>query len=321
MTPKISVAPMMNWTDRHCRKFHGLINKTAPLYTEMITTGAILHGNAKNYLYDDHLQNNIILQLGGCNPEDLYRSAVIAKEFGYKKINLNCGCPSPRVKRGSFGACLMKEPQLVADCISAMRQTQLPISVKCRIGVDDLDQYSSLQYFTKTVADAGICELIVHARKAWLQGLSPKQNREVPPLQYAKVYQLQVDFPQLPIIINGGITSVDQVREHLIKVPQVMLGRSAYSNPMLLADVGVRLQMSVNLDRIAIFKLYSDYAVEQMASGTVQNLHQIMRHCYGLFNGAKGSKRFRRTLAQGAYKINRCFDAQILLKNVLQCLQ
>ena len=321
MFNSLSVAPMMNWTDKHCRRFHSIINKTALLYTEMVTTGAILYGSPKKHLFDEYLSSNIILQLGGSEPEHLYKSAIIAKQYGYSNINLNCGCPSPRVQKGSFGACLMLEPTLVAECLNAIQQSGVNTSVKCRIGVDDNDSYDFLANFVTEVTKQGINEVIIHARKALLQGLSPKQNREIPELKYDFVYKIKQQFPKLNIVINGGINTIESITEHLQKVDQVMIGRAAYSNPMLLAEVGESLKMPVEKNRIEIFKLFMNYAIAELEAKNVYNLHQITRHIYGLFNNQTGSKRFRRLLAEGAYKIDNAKAAEVFLNKILQCIK
>ena len=235
---RFSVAPMLDWTDRHCRYFHRLLSKHALLYTEMVTTGALIHGDKHRFLQFNASENPVAFQLGGSNPKDLAVCAKMVEEYGYDEINLNVGCPSDRVQNGSFGACLMAEPALVAECIAAMSQVvSIPVTVKSRIGIDDKDSYEELVQFIGTIADTGCKTFIVHARKAWLKGLSPKQNREVPPLDYERVYQLKRDFPGLEIIINGGITTLEQAALMLDQVDGVMVGREAYQNPYILAGV------------------------------------------------------------------------------------
>ncbi|HTJ93231.1 MAG TPA: tRNA dihydrouridine(20/20a) synthase DusA, partial [Pararobbsia sp.] len=238
---RVSVAPMMDWTDRHCRYFHRLISRHTWLYTEMVTTGALLHGDVPRHLTFNEHEHPVALQLGGSEPADLAKCATLGEQWGYDEINLNCGCPSERVQRGAFGACLMAEPQLVADCVKAMRDVvSIPVTVKHRIGIDDVSEYSFVRDFVGTIADAGCEVFIVHARNAILKGLSPKENREIPPLKYEYAYQLKRDFPSLDISINGGIQSLDEVEQHLEHVDGVMLGREAYHNPYLLAGVDAR---------------------------------------------------------------------------------
>src|SRR5664279_2953292 len=235
---RFAIAPMMEWTDRHCRFFHRLLTRRALIYTEMLTTGAVLRGDRARLLGFDAFEHPVALQLGGSDPAALGQSARIGEEFGYDEINLNVGCPSDRVQEGRFGACLMIEPALVADCVAAMRAAvAVPVTVKCRIGVDDQDDYEGLHHFAETLAGAGLQVLIVHARKAWLHGLSPKENREVPPLNYPRVYQLKREFPQLTIVVNGGIVTVDAAKSHLPQVDGVMLGRAAYHDPYVLARI------------------------------------------------------------------------------------
>ncbi len=234
---RLSVAPMMDWTDRHCRYFHRLLSKNTLLYTEMVTTGALLHGDVPRHLDFDEQEHPVALQLGGSDPLDLAHAARLGQQWGYDEINLNCGCPSERVQRGAFGACLMAEPQLVADCVKAMVDVvDVPVTVKHRIGIDKGESYSFVRDFVGTVAQAGCDVFIVHARNAWLKGLSPKENREVPPLRYDLAYQLKQDFPHLVIVINGGITTSEQVREHVAHVDGAMLGREAYHNPYWLSE-------------------------------------------------------------------------------------
>ncbi|WFP52068.1 tRNA dihydrouridine(20/20a) synthase DusA [Methylomonas sp. EFPC3] len=239
---RFSVAPMLDWTDRHCRYFHRLLSRHALLYSEMVTTGAILQGNAERHLQRDAAEHPVALQLGGSNPRELAQCARIGAGYGYAEINLNVGCPSDRVQNGRFGACLMAEPQLVADCVAAMRDAvSIPVTVKSRIGIDDRDSYTELVDFIATVARAGCKTFIVHARKAWLSGLSPKENREIPPLRYGVVFQLKQDFPELEIVINGGINTLDTAEALLSQVDGVMLGREVYHNPFLLVQVDARI--------------------------------------------------------------------------------
>ncbi len=300
---RFSVAPMMDWTDRHCRYFHRLLTKQTLLYTEMVTTGAILHGDAKRFLAFDNAEHPLALQLGGSDPSDLAKCARLAEEKGYDEVNLNCGCPSDRVQNGAFGACLMLEPDLVADLVKAMLDaTSLDVTVKCRIGVDDQDDYAGLQNFTEQLSNAGCKTLIVHARKAWLKGLSPKQNREVPPLDYERVYALKRDFPDLEIILNGGIESLADTKHHLNNLDGVMMGRAAYQNPWLLADVDKAIfasQAAVD-SRLDVIEQLTPYIENELSSGV--RLASICRHILGLFQGMPGAKRFRRILSEQAHK-------------------
>src|SRR5437870_9680734 len=239
---KFAIAPMMEWTDRHCRFFHRLLTRRALIYTEMITTGAVLHGPRARLLAHDPAEHPVVLQLGGCDPRQLAECARIAEAFGYDEVNLNIGCPSDRVQEGRFGACLMAEPALVGDCVAAMTAAvKLPVTVKCRIGIDDQDPEEALEALTCAVERAGVDALIVHARKAWLEGLSPRENRDVPPLDYGRVYRLKVAHPRLPIVLNGGIASVEQAAEHLKHLDGVMMGRAAYQEPWRLLAVDPQL--------------------------------------------------------------------------------
>ena len=298
---RFSVAPMLDWTDAHCRYFHRQLSRHALLYTEMVTTGAILHGNRDRHLSFNPEEHPLVLQLGGSQPADLAECAKIAADYGYDEINLNVGCPSDRVQNGRFGACLMAEPQLVADCVVAMRAAvALPITVKSRIGIDDRDSYEELHHFIESVAAAGCDTFIVHARKAWLSGLSPKQNRDIPPLRYDVVFQLKQDFPNLRIVINGGITTLDNVEELLTSVDGVMLGREVYHNPYLLAEVDNRLfgdTHPVKSRRDVVLGMLP-YIEQQLATGT--RLHCIARHMLGLFHGVDGARAWRRHLSENA---------------------
>src|SRR6516164_1480773 len=242
LTHRFSVAPMMDWTDRHCRAFHRLMTRRARLYTEMLTTGAIIHGDRRRLLAFDASEHPVALQLGGSEPIDLATAAKIGEDFGYDEINLNVGCPSDRVKDGRFGACLMAEPALVASCVDAMkRAVAIPVTVKCRIGIDDQDPEVALDVLARGVVAAGAEAVVVHARKAWLQGLSPKENRDIPPLDYDRVYRLKAAMPDVPVIINGGIASIAEAKAHLAHVDGVMLGRAAYQDPWRLLDVDPEL--------------------------------------------------------------------------------
>lgn len=300
---RISVAPMMEWTDRHDRYFLRQISQHTMFYSEMVTTGAILFGNRERFLQFNQQEHPIAVQLGGSNPADLAECAVICEDYGYDEINLNVGCPSDRVQSGKIGACLMAEPELVAECISAMQnKVNVPVTVKHRIGIDDLDSYQHLVNFVETVASAGCQTFIVHARKAILSGLSPKQNREIPPLLYPMVYQLKQDFKALEIIINGGITSLEQAEEHLKHVDGVMIGREAYHNPYILADVDQRFFGSDNNvpSRIDVINALIPYIEQELAKGT--RLQHISRHILGLFHAQPNGKLWRRHLSENAYK-------------------
>ncbi len=292
---------MMELTDRHCRYFHRLLTRHSLLYTEMVTTGALIHGDVHRHLRHSPQEQPLALQLGGSEPRDLAHCAQLAEQWGYSEVNLNCGCPSDRVQNGAFGACLMKQPARVADCVKAMKQVvDLPVTVKCRIGVDEQDEESALQDFTGQVQQAGCDLLIVHARKAWLQGLSPKQNREVPPLDYPRVYRLKQAFPELPIVLNGGIQDLHQAEQHLLQVDGVMLGRSAYYNPAMLMEVDQRI-FSNQLPAVAmedVMESMTHYISQQLQEG--ERVHAVTRHMLGLFQAVPGARQYRRTLSEGA---------------------
>ena len=298
---RFSVAPMMDWTDRHCRAFHRQLTKRALLYSEMVTAPAILHGDRARLLGMNDVEHPVALQLGGSDPGALAEAAAIGETFGYDEINLNVGCPSDRVQEGRFGACLMAEPELVAACVAAMqRQVKVPVTVKCRIGIDEQDSERDLQRFIDVVAAAGVRTFIVHARKAWLQGLSPKQNREVPPLDYARVYRLKAAHPELNIVINGGIADLDEAAEHLQHVDGVMLGRAAYQTPYILAEVDRRLfdaSAGVPTRAEAIDGLLPHIASHLAAGGKLNN---VVRHVLGLFHGEPRARVFRRHLSENA---------------------
>ncbi|MGI2260511.1 tRNA dihydrouridine(20/20a) synthase DusA [Shewanella sp. GXUN23E] len=299
---RFSVAPMLDWTDRHYRYFARLMSQETLLYTEMVTTGAILHGKG-DYLAYNTEEHPLALQLGGSNPADLAACAQKAQEYGYDEVNLNVGCPSDRVQNGMFGACLMGEAELVARCIDAMRQVvDIPVTVKTRIGIDDQDSYEFLTGFIDTVQAAGCDTFIVHARKAWLQGLSPKENREIPPLDYPRVYQLKRDYPHLHISINGGVTSIEQAQEHLLHLDGVMVGREAYQNPYMLSRVDNELcghALPVSSREEVIGKLIP-YIEKHLAQGG--RLNHITRHIIGLYQGLPGSRAWRRHLSENAHK-------------------
>jgi tRNA-dihydrouridine synthase A len=300
---RFSVAPMMDWTDRHCRVFHRLMTRRARLYTEMLTTGAILHGDRQRLLGFDPGEHPVALQLGGSDPRDLATAAKIGEDFGYDEINLNVGCPSDRVKDGRFGACLMAEPQLVAACVAAMkRAVGIPVTVKCRLGIDDQDPETALDALARGVVASGADALVVHARKAWLNGLSPKENRDIPPLDYDRVYRLKAAMPDLPIIINGGITSLAEAKQHLSHVDGVMLGRSAYQEPwrLLAADPELFGEEASYATMKDVFAAMTPYIEDQLARGV--RLHSITRHFVGAFHGVPGARAFRRHLAENGVK-------------------
>ncbi len=292
---RVSVAPMMDWTDRHCRYFHRLLSQHTLLYTEMVTTGAVTHGDVGRHLRFNAEEHPVALQLGGSDPADLALAAKLGQEWGYDEINLNCGCPSDRVQRGAFGACLMATPQLVADCVKAMVDVvDVPVTVKHRIGIDQEQSYEFVRDFVGTVAQAGCEVFTVHARNAWLQGLSPKQNREVPPLRYELVAQLKKDFPQLTIAINGGITTAEQMHQHLVHVDGVMLGREAYYNPWLMStwDSEFFGQPDRGLSREDVELAMVDY-MERAAREDGCPWYAIARHMLGLRHGLRGSRYWR----------------------------
>ena len=294
---------MMDWTDRHCRVFHRLMSRRARLYTEMLTTGAIIHGDRKRLLGFDPSEHPVALQLGGSDPGDLATAAKIGEDFGYDEINLNVGCPSDRVKDGRFGACLMAEPALVAEGVAAMkRAVRIPVTVKCRIGIDDQDPEVALDVLARGVVAAGTDALIVHARKAWLNGLSPKENRDIPPLDYDRVYRLKAALPDVPIIINGGIGSIAEAKRHLDHVDGVMLGRAAYQEPWRLLDVDPELfgEAAPCATMKDVFEAMLPYIEDQLAQGA--KLHSMTRHFVGAFHGVPGARAFRRLLAEKGVK-------------------
>jgi tRNA-dihydrouridine synthase A len=292
---------MMDWTDRHCRVFHRHLTRHALLYTEMVTADAVIYGDRARLLRFSNLEHPLALQLGGSDPAKLAEAARIGADFGYDEINLNIGCPSDRVQEGRFGACLMAEPQLVADCVAAMRKAQaLPVTVKCRIGIDDQDADEDLRRFVDIVSATGCTTFIVHARKAWLKGLSPKENREVPPLDYARIYRLKAAHPELEIVINGGITTVAEAQAHLDHVDGVMVGRAAYQNPAILADVdrtifGSEAESPTRADALHAMVPYAERHIS--GGGRLSN---VTRHVLGLYHGQPRGKAFRRHLSEGA---------------------
>jgi len=294
---------MMEWTDRHCRFFHRLLTRRALIYTEMITTGAVLHGDRARLMAFSAAEHPVALQLGGCDPQALARCARIAEDLGYDEVNLNVGCPSERVQEGRFGACLMAEPALVGDCVAAMRAVaKLPVTVKCRIGIDDQDPEEALEALTCAVDAAGVAALIVHARKAWLEGLSPRENRDVPPLDYARVYRLKAAHPGLCVVLNGGIADLDQAAAHLTRVDGVMMGRAAYQEPwrLLAVDPALYGEATSFPSPKAAAEALIPYIERELARGT--RLNAITRHVLGLFRGVPGARAFRRHLATEAVK-------------------
>ena len=293
---------MMDWTDRHDRYFLRLASRHAALYTEMITTGALIHGDRERFLKFDPIEHPVALQLGGSDPAALARCARFGEEAGYDEINLNCGCPSDRVQEASFGACLMLEPARVAACVAAMRAAvKVPVTVKCRIGVDDSEEYPFLKRFVETVAAAGCGTFIIHARKAWLSGLSPAENREIPPLIYETVYRIKREFPHLRIVINGGIKTLEACDQHLKYVDGVMLGREAYENPWLLAQVDPRFfgTPAPLQSRAEMLRAFVPHIAQELAAGA--RLNQMTRHVLGLYRGVSGGRAFRRILSQRAH--------------------
>ena len=302
----LSVAPMMDWTDRHCRQFHRQITRHTWLYTEMVTTGALLYGDVARHLNFNQEEHPVALQLGGSEPADLAKSAKLGEQWGYDEINLNCGCPSERVQRGAFGACLMAEPTLVADCVKAMRDAvSVDVTVKHRIGINDVQSYEFMRDFVGEIAEAGCQTFIVHARNAILKGLSPKENREIPPLKYDYAYRLKREFPDLEILINGGIKTIAEIDTHLEHVDGVMLGREAYHNPFLMAAFDARyypqLEGGIAATRQQVIEAMMAYARTQLAlygdGGKGLRLNSITRHMLGLMAGLPGARAFRQTLS------------------------
>lgn len=300
---RFAVAPMMDWTDRHCRFFHRLLTRRARLYTEMLTGGAVIHGDRERLMGFAPFEHPLALQLGGSNPDELARATRIAEDFGYDEVNLNVGCPSDRVRNGAFGACLMLQPELVADCVRAMTDAaSIPVTVKCRIGVDDQDPERALFELAGQTIAAGADALFVHARKAWLSGLSPKENRDIPPLDYGLVHRLKRAFPQTPIAVNGGLATIAQMHEQLEFVDGVMVGRAVYHNPELLLRVDPEFygDPAPLADGFAAVAAFLPYVEEQLAKG--ERLSNMTRHLLGLFAGRPGARNFRRHLALEAVK-------------------
>ena len=312
----VSVAPMMDWTDKHCRYFYRLISKNVQLYTEMITTKAILRGDKNRLLNFNDGENPLVLQLGGSDPKEMAECAIIAEDWGYDEVNINVGCPSDRVLSGSFGACLMKEPKLVAQCVEAMiERCDIPITVKHRIGIDDMESYDQLSDFVSLISQKGCQHFIVHARKAWLTGLSPKENRTIPPLNYPWVYQLKKDFPKLKFTINGGIETCQDIAGHLDQVDGAMLGRSIYHNPFLLEQIEVEIFKSKEstLDREHILRQYMSYIAEQSKLGVP--VRSMSRHILGLYHGEANAKLFRRLLSGKVVELDQLNDWLDFKKN------
>ena len=315
---RLSVAPMMDWTDRHYRYFARLISKQTVLYTEMVTTGALIHGDKQRHLQYDLNEHPVALQLGGSKPDELAHCAKLAEQYAYQEVNLNVGCPSDRVQNNMIGACLMGHAELVKTCLAEMADaTTLPVTVKHRIGIDDLDSFQFLCDFVGTVKESGCKTFIVHARKAHLQGLSPKENREIPPLKYDYVYRLKETFPDAEIIINGGIKSIDETLTHLQHVDGVMVGREAYQNPWLLADVDALIyaESENTLSRHDVVRKLYPYIEQQLNAG--QKLSYMTRHILGIFSGEPGGKRFRRHLSENAHKVG---AGTKVLDDALKCV-
>jgi tRNA-dihydrouridine synthase A len=300
---RFTVAPMMDWTDRHCRFFHRLMSRRARLYTEMVTTGAVIHGPRDRLLGFSGEEHPVAVQLGGSDPGELAEAARICEGFGYDEVNLNVGCPSDRVQDGRFGACLMREPALVGECVAAMKAAvAVPVTVKCRIGVDDQDPEAALDALVRAVRAAGVDGLTVHARKAWLQGLSPKENRDVPPLDYGRVYRLKAAHPGLTVGINGGVRTIGECREHLEHVDGVMLGRVAYQEPEILLAVDRELfgEEPPVADGVEALEAFEPYVAARLAEGV--RLHAMTRHLLGMFTGRPGARAYRRHLATEGVK-------------------
>lgn len=301
---RFCVAPMLDWTDRHERYLLRLISKHALLYSEMVTTGALIHGDIERHLQYNTEEHPIALQLGGSNPKDMASCAKLAEDYGYDEVNINVGCPSDRVQHGAFGACLMAEAKLVAENVSAMRDVvNIPITVKNRIAIDEMPEYETLHNFLTIVSEAGCRTFIIHARKAWLKGLSPKQNRDIPPLNYELVYQMKREFPELEIIINGGIKTIEECKQHLTQIDGIMMGREVYHNPFIMSDIDQQLYndaTTIKQSEFDILNHYIDYMQEQLKQGVY--LKHMSRHLLGLFSGKPGAKAWRRHISENAYK-------------------
>ena len=312
---KFCVAPMMDKTDRHCRYFHRLMSNRAFLYTEMLHSNAVIRGNKERLLKYNPKEHPLAIQLGGCDPVQLGEASAISEEFGYTEVNLNVGCPSSKVQKGKFGAVLMKEPKLVASCINQMKKsTNIPVTVKCRIGVDNMNTDKHLDHFVEEVSFAGCDTFIIHARKAWLNGLSPKDNREIPPLDYQRVYKLNDSFPNINFVINGGINSINESIKHLQYVDGVMIGREAYDNPLLLTEVDSRIfcDEKTDISRSDILRKLFPYLKEEVEQGT--KISHITRHLMGLFRGFNGARNLRKLLMSVNDQINPLENFESLLK-------
>ncbi len=297
--PHFAIAPMMDWTDRYCRVLHRQLSRHVRLYTEMVTAEAVIRGDRARLLGFDDCEHPVALQLGGAEPARLAEAAAIGADYGYDEINLNVGCPSDRVQSGRFGACLMREPALVADCVSAMRaRVAVPVTVKCRIGVDEQDPETSLRLLIAACAEAGVTHFAVHARKAWLAGLSPRENREIPPLDYPLVYRVKAENPHLAVVLNGGIATLDEAAAHLDHVDGIMLGRAAYQNPAMLCEIDARFFGGTPRNLDTALEAWLDHVERQLARGVP--LHAMTRHMLGLFNGRPGARQFRRHLSERA---------------------
>ena len=294
---RLSVAPMMDWTDRHCRVFHRLLSPDALLFTEMVTAEAILHAGAERFCEHDESEHPLALQLGGSDPQRLAQAVTEVAPYHFDEINLNVGCPSDRVQSGRFGACLMAEPQLVADCMRAMQDaSDIPMSVKCRIGIDDMDEEAGLDEFIDAIADSGVSIIYLHARKAWLSGLSPKENRDIPPLNYERAYRLKQSRPDLAIYLNGGLVTVEASVQEMGRFDGVMIGRAAYKTPYILSEIGEAAFGRAPVSRYEVMEKMADYAAKQIAQGV--KMHNITRHMLGLYNGMAGARTWRRVLGE-----------------------
>jgi tRNA-dihydrouridine synthase A len=314
---RLSVAPMMDWTDRHCRVFHRLLAPSARLYTEMVHANAVIQGDRVRLLGFDPVEQPVALQLGGSEPALLAQAARIAQDWGYDEVNLNCGCPSDRVQAGRFGACLMREPMLVADCVAAMRTAvSIPVTVKCRLGVDEDGDYAVFADFVNQVVAAGSAMVVVHARNAWLKGLSPKENREVPPLRYDWAYRLKQERPQLPVVLNGGIATCQAAQAHLPHVDGVMLGRAAYHEPYVLHELQSALYGTPLQSRADLLRALRPYVEARLAEGMA--IKHITRHVLGLFHGQPGGRAFRQILSEGAHRAGADWS---LIEQALQVTQ
>lgn len=312
---RISVAPMMDWTDRHCRYFHRLLSRHALLYTEMVTTGALLHGDVERHLRFNAEEHAVALQLGGSEPADLAHCASLGERWGYNEINLNCGCPSERVQRGAFGACLMAEPKLVADCVKAMVDVvSVPVTVKHRIGIDKNESYGFVRDFIGAVNESGCNTFIVHARSAWLKGLSPKENREKPPLWYDRVHQLKAERPELTVVLNGGLETVAACQDVLQTLDGVMLGRAAYHDPYLLAQLDTALFASPQISYAQAIAAMQEYVASRLAHGTLPR--HVGRHMLGLFHSTPGTKAWRQALTAGAMPSDALTQMRLLAPQV-----